>query len=965
MKKSQISQVFTYIAAILVIGLLVIFGYKAINMMLGKQCDAQRAIFEKNMLSLIDEYSDYGSVHEETIRVPCDTNEVCFADASYFAGYCSGSFSGSGIGDYTSDSVITSAVEDCSANMFLKGGFTEPFNSADKFSDKIILDGDPFQCFPVKNQKVTLVFTGTGSRTIISNDTVSEPQSNPANPPANPNACTSDCTPSGSTQCSSTSNYQTCGNYDADTCLEWSSDIACPSGTSCSNGACQQTLPNQCTASDWSYTDGACQPGNTLTRNWIKTGTCQGGVTHSPTETIACTYSSSACNDGVDNDGDGYIDMDDMGCTSPASDNENPAITTCRTDFYSINGNIILNPNMECDNNHDGSPDNWIVTGSGPINTKWRSSVLGRNSRVMVGSRQSGTVLSSWRQSIPVSKLKPNSWYEVTFDMAAENSIAQFSGNHMKDDSYWAGLGFYASDSTGTKTAMSQLYGIYGPAFSDWDEAAGVYRSATTRALEPWRKVVSYVKTPAAFTNPEVYNMLYTDTSFYVDNVVIREVSSDLQAQKLTSGTLSFIKYKGADFFPIILEGAVYRNYRGNSISKDEIYNIGFNTLYRDQWTNKDFTDLRFAQMDVFSTLYYSNNGGELWVNDPSHQVTYTGWDIFKSYFNPTAPNLLFVRLFDEITYPTNKGMNIGYTKPLEKTYNYIKQQNPNVLVFTNYNGYYADGPYTRNFEDLAKYYFPYVDATSFTQNLPRYYVKGDELPETYGLGAATRKYASFTDPSGKKKYYIAFGLGVPEWSNWNVTGTCPSSNEFKCNEYVPFNLQRYQVWEQIINGAVGVTFWGLNNYCYLYTLAPDYEDPKYCDYQFNQSAKIVRELHSLYDVLLEPQYYADWTVSNDAIDVMMKKHNEKIYLFTASTAFVDLHGITFTLPGYTITGIRALNEVDNGQISSVYTRIVSINPDRHSFKDDFIGETSSAIQGKAAPGYAVHIYEITADPIS
>jgi hypothetical protein len=172
LKKSQISQVFTYIASTLVIGLLVIVGYKAIDMMMGKQCEARRAIFEKDLLNFIDEYSDYGSVHEEIIQAPCNTKEICFADASYFANYCSGSYPlpSPSIYDFPPDiidSIITSAVADCKANIFLKREFTETFNNPTKFSDKISLNGDPFQCFKVTNSQFKLVFSGLGSKTLI------------------------------------------------------------------------------------------------------------------------------------------------------------------------------------------------------------------------------------------------------------------------------------------------------------------------------------------------------------------------------------------------------------------------------------------------------------------------------------------------------------------------------------------------------------------------------------------------------------------------------------------------------------------------------------------------------------------------------------------------------------------------------------------------------------------------------
>jgi hypothetical protein len=163
LRKSQISQVFTYIASILVIGLLVVFGYKAIAMMMNKQCDAKRVIFEKSLLDFIDQYSDYGSVQEELMKTPCDVKEICFADASYcpYDPYSVmphvSSFPGA-------DSVIIAAVDDCKANIFIKSEFTETLANTKKFSDKITLEGDPFQCFKVNNGQINLVFSGLGSK---------------------------------------------------------------------------------------------------------------------------------------------------------------------------------------------------------------------------------------------------------------------------------------------------------------------------------------------------------------------------------------------------------------------------------------------------------------------------------------------------------------------------------------------------------------------------------------------------------------------------------------------------------------------------------------------------------------------------------------------------------------------------------------------------------------------------------
>lgn len=50
--------------------------------------------------------------------------------------------------------------------------------------------------------------------------------------------CTNECNIAGQTICDSTTSYAVCGNYDADSCLEYSGGYGCTSGNVCSNGFC-------------------------------------------------------------------------------------------------------------------------------------------------------------------------------------------------------------------------------------------------------------------------------------------------------------------------------------------------------------------------------------------------------------------------------------------------------------------------------------------------------------------------------------------------------------------------------------------------------------------------------------------------------------------------------------------------------------------------------------------------------
>jgi hypothetical protein len=76
----------------------------------------------------------------------------------------------------------------------------------------------------------------------------------------------------------------------------------------------------ECTEADWTYSDGECQPDDTLTRTWTKTSDCEGGVTHPDTETIACTYQPPLCTEKTitctylegDVNNDGEVNLTDL-----------------------------------------------------------------------------------------------------------------------------------------------------------------------------------------------------------------------------------------------------------------------------------------------------------------------------------------------------------------------------------------------------------------------------------------------------------------------------------------------------------------------------------------------------------------------------------------------------------------------------------------------------------------------------
>ncbi len=81
-QKAQLQQIFIYISAILVIGFIVLFGYRMIGKVLDQKCSVEEQDFMLSIASYVDQNIRYGSVDEAVLTTPCDYNVLCFVDAS-------------------------------------------------------------------------------------------------------------------------------------------------------------------------------------------------------------------------------------------------------------------------------------------------------------------------------------------------------------------------------------------------------------------------------------------------------------------------------------------------------------------------------------------------------------------------------------------------------------------------------------------------------------------------------------------------------------------------------------------------------------------------------------------------------------------------------------------------------------------------------------------------------------------
>jgi len=80
-RRSQIvGQIFIYIMAAIVIGIIILIGYKAVDTMMEKSCAVQQINFKTKIEGFLEKYNSYGSVNKEVMVAPCEYEEICFVD---------------------------------------------------------------------------------------------------------------------------------------------------------------------------------------------------------------------------------------------------------------------------------------------------------------------------------------------------------------------------------------------------------------------------------------------------------------------------------------------------------------------------------------------------------------------------------------------------------------------------------------------------------------------------------------------------------------------------------------------------------------------------------------------------------------------------------------------------------------------------------------------------------------------
>ena len=166
--RASINQVFTFLMVAILIGLLFLFGIKAMKGMMTDTCEADRVLVIKEVETYLNKYNIYGSIKQEQVALPCDYTQICFVDKNVLGKSADKikSFNNQPI-----NPMIKQSIEaNISYNVFLlKENVAEPI----LYSDNLVIDsgengdGTNYVClFPVGNQ-VKLTFLGNGKTIAI------------------------------------------------------------------------------------------------------------------------------------------------------------------------------------------------------------------------------------------------------------------------------------------------------------------------------------------------------------------------------------------------------------------------------------------------------------------------------------------------------------------------------------------------------------------------------------------------------------------------------------------------------------------------------------------------------------------------------------------------------------------------------------------------------------------------------
>lgn len=156
MKRAQISgQIFIYILAIIIAGLIILYGYRAVDDLIKRQRDVALINFKTELIGDIEKVAgSYGELKTQTYVLPPGTTEICFVDFNIKPTLI-------GKPEYNLiNGVIQSGAEQ---NIFLIPPAKIPL-----YAEHLEVSGpDYYLCISGRQGRVRLILEGFGNRTVV------------------------------------------------------------------------------------------------------------------------------------------------------------------------------------------------------------------------------------------------------------------------------------------------------------------------------------------------------------------------------------------------------------------------------------------------------------------------------------------------------------------------------------------------------------------------------------------------------------------------------------------------------------------------------------------------------------------------------------------------------------------------------------------------------------------------------
>lgn len=161
-RKAQAEKVFMYAVTLIIVGMILIFGYKGIMQLVKTQESATDAKFKNDIRNKIDTGSAYGRISTEDFETSVKYRSICFVAEENPA-----NLNTQFLGDYPWGADVAESKD----NVFLYDGQSiDPFK-VDTFEideDSEYAYGPDALCVPIQNGRFSIRIEGLGDRTLIS-----------------------------------------------------------------------------------------------------------------------------------------------------------------------------------------------------------------------------------------------------------------------------------------------------------------------------------------------------------------------------------------------------------------------------------------------------------------------------------------------------------------------------------------------------------------------------------------------------------------------------------------------------------------------------------------------------------------------------------------------------------------------------------------------------------------------------